>query len=105
MFFKKKENTMTAMTTGQVTGVSAVQVNNRHLPLVDYYVNGAKYTVLMPVDIMKQLEQAAENPAQVVRANMNFGTSFSGQKTKLMGMNVPVYYDPTNPKKGEIRWN
>lgn len=102
LFFKRKENEYTGHTTGTVTGLSAVSVNDRHLPLVDYYVNGEKYTIRMPYKMTVEMEKKCRNGGSIVRANMGFGTYFSGQYTKLMGMTVPVAYDPKKPKKGKV---
>lgn len=102
LFFKKKETEYTGRTTGTITGVSAVQVNNRHLPLVDYYVDSVKYTIRMPYKMAVEMEKASQNEGGIVRANRNFGTSFSGQYTKLIGAAVPVCYDPKKPKNAKI---
>lgn len=43
-------------TTGTIVGVSAVTVNNMHLPVAEYEVNDTKYKVRVPYDIAVRLE-------------------------------------------------
>lgn len=99
--FKKKSN-YTAQTTGIIIGVSAIQVNNMHLPIAEYEVNGIKYQVRVPHNIAVKMEKQCDNPAQFIRANYNFGTNVKGQMTKIQGCHVKVAYDPENPKKAKV---
>lgn len=51
-----KRQSASGETTGTIVGVSAVAVNNMHLPVAEYEVNGAKYKVRVPYDIAVRLE-------------------------------------------------
>ncbi len=100
---KKKTEKYTAMTTGTIAGVSAVQVNKMHLPLVEYEVNGEVYQIRMAYDIAKKMEKESIEDAKIVRANLNYGPShYRGQVTKLQGVQVKVMYDPENPKDAVV---
>jgi len=100
--FGKKLN-YSESTTGIITGVSAVKVNNMHLPLAEYEVNGEKYKVRVPHDIAVVLESQSEGNEMVVRANLNFGNaSFKGQLTGIQGRTVQIAYDPAKPEKGKV---
>ncbi|MEE1009926.1 MAG: hypothetical protein UH963_12385 [Agathobacter sp.] len=92
-----------AATTGTIVGMLAVKVNNRHLPIAEYFVDGVRYEVRVPHDIVVSMEKASTGERQVVRANLNFGnTSFNGQVTGIMGCTVQVAYDPSKPQKGKV---
>ena len=100
---KKKTDRFTAMTTGTISGVSAIEVNGMHLPLVNYEVNGEEYQIRMAYDIAKRMEKDSMADCKIVRANLNYGPShFRGQVTKLQGVQVKVMYDPENPKDGVV---
>ena len=92
-----------AATTGTIVGMLAVKVNNRHLPIAEYFVDGVRYEVRVPHDIAVSMEKASTGERQVVRANLNFGNaSFNGQVTGIMGCTVQVAYDPSTPQKGKV---
>lgn len=99
---KKKTEKFTAMTTGVIVGVSAIQVNKMHLPLVEYEVNGVRYQVRLSYAIAKRMEKASTSNAQIVRANLNYGTNFKGQLTKIQGSQVKVLYNPENPEEAVV---
>lgn len=95
--------TYSEKTTGIIVGVSAVKVNNMHLPLAEYEVNGEKYQVRVPYDIAVVMETEAEGEKKIIRANMNFGNStIRAQVTGIQGRAVQIAYDPSKPKKGKV---
>ena len=99
---KKKTEKFTAMTTGIIVGVSAIQVNKMHLPLAEYEVNGVKYQVRVSYAIAKKMEKESGERAQIIRANMNYGSNFKGQLTKIQGAQVKVLYNPENPEEAVV---
>lgn len=99
---KQKTDKFTAMTTGIISGVSAIQVNKMHLPLVDYEVNGEIYQIRMAYDIAKRMEKESMADDKIVRANLNYGSNYRGQITKLQGVQVKVMYDPDNPRDAVV---
>lgn len=99
---KKKTDKFTAMTTVIISGVSAIQVNKMHLPLVDYEVNGEVYQIRMAYDIAKKMEKESTVDAKFVRAHLSYGSYNRGQITKLQGVEVKVMYDPNNPKDAVV---
>ena len=96
---KKKTEKFTELTTGVVVGVSSVQVNSIHLPLVEYEVNGKKYKIRMAYDIAKRMEQSSMSNPQVVGVNHNF---LHAKLTKIQGAKVKVLYNPDNPKEAIV---
>ena len=82
--------------------VSAVKVNNMHLPLAEYVVNGETYKVRVPYEIAVVMESEQNNEAEIVRANFNFGTHIKAQLTGIQGRKVQISYDPTKPHKGYV---
>lgn len=126
MFGFKKPNYISE-TIGTIVKPSAVEVNNFHLPLAEYEVNGVKYMVRVPYNIAYPMEVKAKemagyqntvadslratqdaisnnnsNDAKIVRNNLNFGTSFQGQLMFTIGKKVIVKYDPEKPKKAIV---
>ena len=100
--FGKKLN-YSEKTTGIIKGVSAVKVNNMHLPLAEYEVNGETYRVRVPHDIAVAMENHSQSDKTIVRANMNLGNaSFNGQLTGIQGKTVQIAYDPAKPEKGKV---
>ena len=97
-----KKNACTAMTTGMVVGVSAVQVNKMHLPIVEYEVKNEKYQIRMAYQLAKKLEKESIVEREVVRASLNYGNNLKAQVTKLQGMEVKVSYNPENPKEAVV---
>lgn len=98
---KKTEN-CTAITMGIVMGVSAIQVNKMHLPLVEYEVDNKKYKIRMSYKLAKKMEKETNADYKIVRANLNYGNNFKGQLTKLQGLKVKVAYNPINPKEAVV---
>ena len=99
---KKKTEKFTAMTTGVIVGVSAVQVNKMHLPLAEYEVNGVKYQVRVSYAVARNMGEESSSDPQIIRANMNFGTTFKGQLTRIYGAQVKVMYNPDNPGEAVV---
>ena len=100
--FSKKEN-YTQQTVGIIVGISAVAVNNMHLPIAEYEVNGKKYQVRVPYDIAVKLEKQSNGNSEFVRANLNFGNnSIHLQETKIQGYRVTVAYNPDKPNKAKV---
>ena len=97
-----KKLSYTEQCVGVINGVSAVKVNNMHLPLAEYVVNGELYKVRVPYDIAVVMESECENEQQIVRANLNFGNSVRAQMTGVQGRKVQIAYDPSKPKKGKV---
>lgn len=99
--FGKKLN-YTEKCIGVINGVSAVKVNNMHLPLVEYVVDGETYKVRMPHEMAVVMESEQNGKSEIVRANLNFGTSVKAQMTSIQGRKVQVAYDPEKPQKGKV---
>ena len=99
--FGKKFN-YTEKCTGVINGVSAVKVNNMHLPLAEYVVNGETYKVRVPYEMAIVMESGQNNEAEIVRSNLNFGTYVKAQMTGIQGRKVQISYDPTKPHKGKV---
>lgn len=100
--FSKNEN-YTEQTTGVIVGVSAIKVNNMHLPIAEYEVNGKKYQVRVPYDIALRLEKQSNNKNEMVRANLNFGNnSINLQATKIQGIQVKILYNSDKPNKSKV---
>lgn len=97
-----KTQKLTAQTTGVITGVSAVCVNKKHLPLAEYEVNGIKYKVRVPIEIAVKMERQSEDLSRFAGTYVNFGTNIVGQITKLQGCKVKVIYNPTKPKSAKV---
>ena len=99
--FGKKLN-YTEKCIGVINGISAVKVNNMHLPLVEYVVNGEAYKVRMPYDMAVAMESEQNNATEIVRANLNFGNHIKAQMTGIQGRKVQIAYDPAKPHKGKV---
>ena len=100
--FGKKLN-YSQNTVGIIKDVSAVKVNNMHLPLAEYEVNGETYRVRVPHEIAVVMEAHSQGDKSVVRANLNFGNaSFNGQVTGIQGRSVQIVYDPAKPENGKV---
>ncbi len=97
-----KELNYTEQCTGVIKGVSAVKVNNMHLPLAEYVVNGELYKARVPYEIAVVMESEYKNEQQIVRANLNLGNHVRAQMTSVQGRKVRVAYDPSEPKKGKV---
>lgn len=99
--FGKKLN-YTEKCIGVVNGVSAVKVNNMHLPLAEYVVNGEVYKVRIPYEMAVVMESEQNNETKIIRANLNFGNHIKAQMTGIQGRKVQIAYDPTKPHKGKV---
>lgn len=89
-------------TIGVINGVSAVKVNNMHLPLAEYVVNGEVYKVRVPRDMAEVMEKECQGKRTIVRANLNFGTDVRAQLTGIQGRKVQIAFDPSKPDKGKV---
>ncbi len=126
MFGFKKPN-YSCTTIGTITKPSAVKINNMNLPLVEYEVEGQKYTTRVPFELAKEMELKARaaagyqdnltdsiraakdaimnqnsGDAKIVRNNLSFGLNFEGQIMFTVGKKVVVNYDPEKPKKAIV---
>lgn len=100
--FSKEEN-YTEQTTGIIMGVSAVKVNNMHLPIAEYEVNEKKYKVRVPYKLACELENQSNDEIRLVRANLNYGNrNIKLQATKIQGYQVTILYNPDKPKKAKV---
>lgn len=100
--FSKKEN-YTEQTVGIIVGVSAIAVNEMHLPLAEYEVNGKKYQVRVPYGIAVKLEKQSNGNSEFVRAHLNWGNKHVHlQETKIQGCQVTVVYNPDKPNKAKV---
>lgn len=100
--FSQKEN-YTEKTTGIIAGVSAVKVNQMHLPIAEYEVNGKRYKVRVPYDIAIKMEKCSECESELIRANLNFGNNpVRLQATKIQGCQVTILYNPNKPNKAKV---
>ncbi len=99
--FGKKLN-YSEKTVGVISGVSAVKVNNMHLPIAEYVVNGKTYKIRVPHEMAEVMESECEDKRKVVRANLNFGTDVRAQLTGIQGRKVQIVFDPAKPDKGKV---
>ncbi len=128
LYYKKRNYVKECLikTNGKIINYSKVLYNNISLPIVEYLVNGEKFTVVGPkftastfkystkyneeiyISNLTDRENLPKVLKVVINPNLYVENSISSHKSPLsklypINSEAPVYYNPNNPKMAYVQ--